>query len=199
MNDTCPIQRVGDLKEQVEGRGPWIFMTSGRRYFPADPRPEEIDIADIAHALSQINRYTGHTRFPLSVGQHSLLCEAASSRGCALEALLHDAAEAYIGDISRPVKEWLGTQCTAWDFMEEANHQAIAERFGLRYPWPDEIRYLDNRICATEVRDVHCAEFGRLLESVGLLAFPTVPVLPWAPEMVERRFLARFEELRRDK
>lgn len=206
MSEHCPIQQsTEDLKEQVAERGPWIFTFSGRRYFPVDPRPEEVFIGDIAHALSQINRYTGHTRVPVSVAEHSLLCEAAASRGCALEALLHDAAEAYLGDLSRPVKQWLNEDaegCRAWSFgdLEDRNANAIARRFNLAYPWDDEIKYIDNRVLATEVRDAHCEEFHRLLIDRGIHPYPCLQVIQPrpTPEALERLFLVRFESLRRD-
>jgi uncharacterized protein len=70
-----------------------------------EPLEDEIDILDIAHALSQMCRFTGHTSFFYSVGYHSILAsEFVEPAHLALEALLHDAHEAYIADLPRPIK-----------------------------------------------------------------------------------------------
>lgn len=192
MSEACPIQTAtGDLKSQVDERGPWIFTASGKRYFPASPRPEEIDIRDIAHALSQINRYTGHTRRPISVAEHCVICARNISPPYELEALLHDAAEAYLGDLSRPVKKWLGRFTPEWDCMEEENHRAVAERFQLVYPWPEAVREADNRALTTEVRDLHSQEFYYLLREGGLRPYAN-PVISWQPKLAEEIFLAMF-------
>ena len=91
------------------GRGYKITTYSGKPFFPMDPRPEEIRIEDIAHSLSMQCRFNGHTKWFYSVAQHcSIMAEAMMSDGYAeyaFEALMHDAAEAYIGDLIRPVKD----------------------------------------------------------------------------------------------
>ena len=205
-SESCPIQESGDLKGVVAERGPWIFTTTGGRYFPTTPRPEEVHIWDIAHALAYLNRYTGHARFPVSVAQHSVLCARLAPQWIALEALLHDAAEAYLGDVSRPVKQFLKTQVTRMDCcsycdLEKLNLDAISARFGLR--WDDEtwrrIREVDNLALAIEVRDAHCPEFHRLLEERGIRADPNWRVQSITPQYAKRRFMEEFERLRRDR
>ncbi len=98
-------------------RGGWIETYSGNRFYIFDPTPEEVDFDDIAHALSLINRYTGHTTYPVSVGQHVLFV-ADMARKYAPEdkadrfetlGLLHDFEEAYIGDLHTPLKRGLWT------------------------------------------------------------------------------------------
>lgn len=84
----------------------WIGTFSGRRFHLLDPQPSEIDIFDIAHALSQQCRYTGHTRFHYSIAQHSCYVAQLVPKEMALAALLHDASEAYLSDLSRPVKRY---------------------------------------------------------------------------------------------
>lgn len=89
---------------------PLIITYSGRHVNPTDLRPEDICIEDIAHALALCNRFAGHTRRPISVAQHSVyvarLCRGVENRNIALEsqALLHDASEAYLGDITKWLK-----------------------------------------------------------------------------------------------
>lgn len=193
----CPIQTcTQDLKEQCDERGAWIFTASGKRYFPTSPRPEDVDIQDIAHALSRINRYTGHTRVAVSVAQHSVLCARLAHAEIALEALMHDAAEAYIGDISRPVKQWLRERDTSWDLMEDLNARTIARKFGLRYPWPEEIAAIDNIALTAEVRQFHCSEFHELLEQRGLTAPPIGWLTPWNAARSKREFLTQWRMLR---
>lgn len=97
--------------------GDWIITFSGKRFYPLDPRVEDIDIIDIAHSLSLLNRFTGHTRHPYSVAQHSLNVSHMVSaynyqtlddwQNLSLAGLLHDASEAYVNDLARPLKGML--------------------------------------------------------------------------------------------
>ncbi len=110
----------------------WIETCTGIPFYPLDPRPEEISINDIAHALSLICRYNGHARYHYSVAQHSIYCSyLAMLRGhgplVAMYALLHDAAEAYICDIPRPIKGEL----TGYAQIEHDLQWKIFEAFGL--------------------------------------------------------------------
>lgn len=89
---------------------PWIQTYSGIAFDPLEPNTSHIDLTDIAHALSLVNRYTGHTRDPYSVARHSLtVAYLVKIRGGSINAqmmaLLHDASEAYIADIASPVKQ----------------------------------------------------------------------------------------------
>lgn len=87
-----------------ERKGDWIQTYTGRQFWPLDPKPEEVCIEDIAHALSQQCRYAGHTIRFYSVAQHSVEIALRVPRAAALWGLLHDAAEAYLVDLPRPVK-----------------------------------------------------------------------------------------------
>lgn len=91
----------------------YILTRSGRRFYFANPAPEAVDIEDIAHALSHINRFTGHAAFASSVAQHSIavsnyLAKQGASPIVVLGGLLHDAHESYFNDISSPQKYFLG-------------------------------------------------------------------------------------------
>ncbi len=107
---------------------PWIETRGGRKVDLLHPKPEMIDIDDIAHALSHICRFNGHTRRPYSVAEHSIFVAMQCPRELTLAGLLHDAAEAYIGDVTRPLKQLLKP---IYKPIEAAFEQAIAERFGL--------------------------------------------------------------------
>lgn len=89
-----------------------IITYTGIRMYPASPKPEDFYIEDIAHALSMMTRANGHFKEFYSVAQHSVACslEACAmgySKRIQLACLLHDASEAYISDITRPVKQLL--------------------------------------------------------------------------------------------
>jgi len=86
----------------------WMETISGRRMDLLNPDPDQIDIEDIAHQLGIIPRFTGATRFPYSVAQHSLYVSMLVPDHLKLPALLHDAHEPYIGDLSTPLKNCLG-------------------------------------------------------------------------------------------
>lgn len=109
---------------------------SGIEINPSDPRSENIELIDLAVALSRVNRYVGHTRFPYSVAQHSVLCSelAINEFGpkdvkyLAMACLLHDCAEAFTSDIPTPVKALLKPTIT---HIEDAFDAAIFGRFGL--------------------------------------------------------------------
>jgi len=135
-------------------RGPWTQVPYGR-FYPLDPRPEDIDPRDIFHALAQVNRFGGHADDPVSVAQHSVQCAAmASEDGASLGAvyaiLMHDAAEAYIGDMQRPLKSVLP------EFKKiEAKISAVI-KVALQIPHVDEglIKYYDNKAWMWEKRDL---------------------------------------------
>ncbi len=167
------------------------------------PRPEEVFIEDIAHALALINRYTGHSREPLSVAQHSVMVSQIVPEKLALYAVLHDAAEAYIGDMSRPLKECL--LVTGYVNVEHALERpvlkAITTRFGLtafeklRAKGRRAIKAADDCLLATECRDLIAPldpGWGKWLNEIKPLS---ELIVPWGWRDAEAKFLARFKEL----
>ena len=108
-------------------RGDWMQTYTGVRFYPMDPRPEELDIRDIAHALSLICRYGGHVDRFYSVAEHCVLMSQCVPEEHALWALLHDASEAYVGDMVRPLKR----QLPEYEAAEGRVIAAIVERVGL--------------------------------------------------------------------
>lgn len=132
--------------------GDWIQTFSGGRIWPLDPRPDEVSIVDIAHALSNICRYGGHCLNFYSVAEHSaLIAREAKRRGASrnvrLQALMHDATEAYLGDFVRPIKVHLAEYAPA----EERMHECIAVRFGFNYPFDPLVKHLDDAILLREI------------------------------------------------
>lgn len=105
-----------------------------------DPKPESIDIEDIAHALSHVCRFGGHTKEFYSVAQHSIEVMELCSDDNKLSALLHDASEAYMCDMPRPIKRHLPD----YKKVENGLMHAIAQRFDLPWPFSPEIKQKDS-------------------------------------------------------
>lgn len=157
------------------------------------PSLSEIQITDIATALSRIPRFNGHTRAFYSVAQHCVSVSCMVPHELALTGLLHDAAEAYIGDITRPVRRALA-RAAGFDVVEEIEmriERAISHRFGIVYPWPAEIRHADNVMLATEKRDL----VPDPVDWPGLPDPRPDTILPLDADEAERLFLSRFEDL----
>ena len=141
--------------------GNWITTMSGTKWFITDPSPEDVRIGDIAHALSLICRYSGHCREFYSVAEHSLRMAriANKERGmnAAMWALLHDAAEAYLGDMVRPLKQLM----PEYKAIETLTEGVIIRGLGLKPVCPacrDYVKQLDDVLLMTERRDLvnHC-------------------------------------------
>jgi len=170
-------------------RGDWMQTFTGRRFYPLDPRPEEIEPADIAHALSLLCRYGGHVDRFYSVAEHCLLMSQAVAPAHALAALLHDATEAYVVDVPRPLKR----QLAGYRDIEDQVWLAIAYRFGLDIALPAEVKDADNRILLTE-RDELMSHAERWILDDTHAALP-VTVRGVAPAEAERLYLDRLGEL----
>lgn len=171
--------------------GDWIQTYSGVAFWPLDPRPEEIDILDIAHALSHQCRFSGHTKWFYSVAEHSFLVSTLVSPKDKLWALLHDASEAYLVDVPRPIKNLL-PEYKVW---EERLMRVIARRFGLQEEMPDVVKMFDSRMLATE--KIHI--MGQEPRRRGGMEEPIADLHPylWQPETAKRRFLAQFVDITR--
>jgi len=112
-----------------------------------EPKPDMICIEDIAHALSHIPRFGGHLPKFYSVAQHSRHCSDLVSKEFQLEALLHDAGEAYLGgDVPSPIKKRL----PQYRAMEDRLMGVIAKKFGFRYPKSPEVKEADKKMLETE-------------------------------------------------
>jgi uncharacterized protein len=129
---------------------PTILTASGRYFDFINPDPESIRLSDIARALSRICRFTGHTKQFYSVAQHSVLVSQTVPHNLAMEGLLHDASEAYLGDVSSPLKQLLPD----YKVIEHRVEDAIATKFGLIDPLNSHIKNADLRLLVTEKRDL---------------------------------------------
>ena len=134
---------------------PWINTFTGKRFDLLTSQPGDVCIEDIFHALSHINRFTGHTRRPYSVAEHSCrvfdIVEAYDYGPDALRwALMHDASEAYLGDVSAPLKSLL----PAYRELEAAVTERINRHFGIDGPMPMIVKDADMQMLALEVEEL---------------------------------------------
>jgi hypothetical protein len=132
--------------EQSTRKGDWMQLVSGRAFWPLDPLPEEIHIEDIAHALAMNCRYGGHSVRFYSVAEHCVHMASKAPPGLELATLLHDASEAYLADVIRPVKAHLAN----YKEIEANLERCIAQRFGIAWPMPAAVKALDEAIIADE-------------------------------------------------
>lgn len=171
----------------AERVGDWMQTFSGRQFWPLDPRSEEIFIEDIAHALSLQCRYGGHCLQFYSVAEHSVHLARFVEPQYRLWALLHDASEAYVVDVPRPLKRFLqGYRNAEREVMLE-----ICKRFGMPFPMPSAVHNADNRIIQDERVNlsVSIAEWTDLPAPLG------IRIECWSPERAEAEFLAMFADL----
>lgn len=169
--------------------GDWLQTIDGRQFWPLDPRPEEIDIRVIAHALSMQCRYGGHVQHFYSVAEHCVHIARAVPPADRLWGLLHDASEAYLVDVPRPVKRALDT----YQAIERRLMHAVCQRFGLPDRMPLSVAGADHRILLTERAALMAAPPVPWAQDV-MVPLP-VTIKCWAPAVARAEFLALAEEL----
>lgn len=176
----------------------FIITNSGHGFVFENPDLDCILIEDIAHALSNICRYTGHVNTFYSVAEHcvrvSWAVENKYGRQYALEGLLHDAAEAYVTDVNKPLKMLLGEP---YKRLESIAMKAIAEKFGVPAEKSEAVAYCDGALYLAERRDL----FGAVKPSFTLThhvekTADAMNIQPWSPTKAEILFLERFYEVK---
>ncbi len=178
---------------------PTITTYSGIRMNPVEPQMEEINIKDIAHALSLVCRGGGHVTHFYSVGQHSLVCaEEAGARGCSLRvqlgALLHDGSEAYMSDLVRPVKQ----QIPQYRIIENRLIDTIWAAFIPGEPLTEEerrtIRDIDDDVMSWDMKILLRDEINENYRNLRIQ--PDHSFVPM--QEVEAAYLQKFDQLRSD-
>lgn len=166
----------------------WIATYTGKWIEPLNPDPSAIDIKDIAHSLALQCRFTGHTSKFYSTAQHSYYVSKLVPVEFALWGLLHDASEAYVSDIARPVKHAKAEFGEIYRAVEETLAKAVTERFGLSWPEPEEVKVADKKMLRAEQRDLMKNDPlpGDIWEGT---------VNPWGPDKAERKFIVRYIEI----
>ena len=197
MNPSADLQDgMGDAEAGPPSPGPYLQTVSGRWVNPFDPDPDQIELADIARALANQCRFGGHCRTFYSVAQHcvivsELIEEEGGTAHDALAALMHDAAEAYLGDLPHPIKHrsQLGL---AFRQAEEPLDRVIRTRFSI-VDSPMAIKRIDRALLATE-RLAFSAERWQWPELVGIEPLG-IELVAWSPDHAAETFIQRFEEL----
>ncbi len=178
-----------------ETPGDWFVTASGRRVFVLRPRCGDIRPEDIAASLSKLCRFGGHCRPFYSVAQHSVHVSLLVPPDLAVLGLLHDAAEAYLQDIIRPVKRELPD----YRALERIWEPVIHERFGLCPSAADlvALKAADTKALVTERRDVgHRSWTNWHWKEEEQGARPdSARLVPLGPDRAERYFLSRAAQL----
>lgn len=170
----------------------WIQTHSGKAFYPFQPRPEDIDIEDIAHALAHQCRFGGHVSKFYSVAQHCvLLARVLQAQGfdrmTIFAGLMHDATEAYLVDLPRPVKNMLPSYRDA----ENRLAAAIAEKFGLPPVEPAIVKEYDTRILRNEAEVL----LGEAVDGWWdhIVPLPIQRIEPWEPRTAKAFFRDWFK------
>lgn len=197
--DVGMMRAVGETR-----KGDWMEVATGTRFYPLDPRAEEVHVYDIASSLSKQCRYNGHTRFFYSVAEHSVLMAdwLYAQHGCPLlayQALMHDAPEAYIGDMVRPLKRnmpaFVAAELPLWQAIVDALPALTRKGYGQmrgQYMLDERVKEADNRILVDERAQVMRPSSNPWgidhLEPLGVV------IQGLEPGDVETRFLAAEAE-----
>jgi 5'-deoxynucleotidase YfbR-like HD superfamily hydrolase len=181
MNDSRPAAMVTT---------PYVSTVSGNRFYPLEPRIDRVSIEDIAHGLAYQCRFNGQTREFYSVAQHSLLVSSLVPTDLRLAALLHDAAEAYLGDMVKPLKVLL----PEFAAIEDKVSAIIADAFQVDFSDYAPIKRADLIALATEKRDLmpHSAERWAYLDGIAPVA---QRIDAMSPGEAKRAFLDEFTRL----
>ncbi|NQX36280.1 phosphohydrolase [Herbiconiux sp. VKM Ac-2851] len=164
---------------------------SGGRFFPMDPNPDDINPDDIAHALGMLCRYNGHVDQFYSVAEHCLHLSYMVSPENALWALLHDATEAYVGDMIRPLKQHMPDYVAA----ENRVMWAICDKYGLDRKMPAQVREYDTRILLNERERFITRAPGGDWGNDDLEPLPGLGFFAYGPADAARTWLRRLEHL----
>jgi len=173
-----------------------ILTHSGKLFNFKAPNLHKYDIREIAHALSNLGRFTGHTSRFYSVAQHSVAVSYIVPERLALAALMHDASEAYLGDVASPLKALL----PEYKYIEEQTECAIARAFAIRnlYPLHPDIKWAD-MVALRHEREAYLAEAKDDLDWPALIPIPAnaeaTILATYTPAFAKEVFLRRYDAL----
>lgn len=171
-----------------------IRLLSGNLFDYNRPEATEVQIEDIAAALSKVCRFAGHIHRFYSVAQHAINASRIVSKEHAFDALMHDTAEAFTNDLPTPLK----FAVPIFKELEVKIESAMASRFGFAYPLPDAVKVADAQMLAIEkVALKRDHSHWDVLDGVKTAHIEhLVDLSAMTPRRAEKLFLERFEELR---
>jgi len=196
---------VINLSERI---GDYVETYTGKQFWPLDPRPEDVCIEDIAHSLSMQCRFNGHCSRFYSVAEHSIIvAEDLAGTGYSSEmqlyGLLHDAAEAYICDLPRPLKNCID----GYKLYELDIQSVIYDAFNIDYPSSSErltIKHVDDALLKYEGRHIMPNKTGwagssfKYWTPLCLKSPAGVRKLGWEPKIAKREFLKLYNKLTKE-
>lgn len=167
---------------------PEISLYSGGVFSFVDPDNSVYSVEDIARGLSNLSRFTGHVEKSYSIAQHSFYVSLLVPEEHAMEALMHDSSESFLGDVSSPLKQMLPD----YKKIEQNVEASIFKKYGLQFPMHPEIKKADMRMFVSErlALQPQCSV-------KGYEQFEPAPfkVVPWSAKKSYDMFLRRYKEL----
>lgn len=190
MHNTPEILRktICDKNENFCNGNHFIQIVSGEFFSFTDPLNSNFTIEDIAHALSNVCRYSGHSNEFYSVAQHSVLVSQVVPPEHALLGLMHDATEAFLSDIPSPLKKILPDYCMIEKYIETC----ILTKFNLPTELPPDIKVADLRVLVTEKKSLL---LPRSWGNLDLIEPLDMVIIPLPPKEAKQLFLDRWYEL----
>lgn len=184
-------------------KGAWIQTFSGIRFWPLDPRPDEVRLEDVAHVLAQLCRFGGHSSRFYSVAQHSVHVSEMCDTDHSLAGLVHDAAETYLIDVPRPLKRQ--PEFAAYRAIEKRVAAAVAKAFGVDPELfeSEQVKRADAIMLATEAKHLMhltpnggpAGEWDELKGVKPRTELQSNPFRPWWPDEAKARFTERYNHL----
>jgi uncharacterized protein len=171
----------------------WIGLLSGAQFNYNKPEESDVTLDDLASALSNICRFSGHLPCFYSVAQHLVNTSRIVPNEFAFDALMHDTAEAFTNDLPTPLKWAL----PIFKDLEVKIESAMAKKFRFNFPYPKEVKEADTNMLILEKLYVKLDD--RVWPNYeGIVVdhlLPLVDLKPWQPQRAKREFLKRYEEL----
>jgi hypothetical protein len=187
--DKIQKMREGKLRV-VNGMDGWIKTASGLKFHIFHPSIKEVSLYDVAHSLSLLCRFNGHTPFLYTVGAHSIIGSYVCEPIFAKDFLMHDSTESFIGDMATPLKR----EMSEFKKVENNIYKTIAEKFKVSNPLPKEIKEMDKLMFMMEWVYLMSGKKPNGIElPMSKKRFMSIATLP--PEKIERLFIKRFREL----
>ena len=173
----------------IEKTGPWITTYTGKKFYPFAPKEDDVSIADIAHALSNICRFNGHCKTNYSVAEHSVRVSGILPPKLRLLGLMHDSPETYTTDMPSLIKHAL----PELQYAEKRILEVILHKYSINYTPEDwrAVKVADNAILAAECRDLGINTDGWSLPEPA----DPMKIVPSGHEEAEDAFLHAFQAL----